>query len=326
MKQSLLSSAEAAAYGAKLSGAESVPHYPQPLATEIIKKVEKLGGIDAFDMPSQSDALNAAIGCSLSGRRTFLATSFLDGFADAVRVAKFQLPVVAVDVSRASGTFSPERNLAPFIDAGWLVFVPESNQEIIDMIIMCYRLCEDSKVMLPAVVSIDHADFYEPVLLPSEQIIKNFLQRKLKKIEPKKPANYVPKSHDTKGAVETAAKLHAKINEIWKKKFHRTYGLAEPYMVEDAERVIVTAGLHSPTAKAVVASLRKNGEKVGLLRIASLCPFPETAVANLSGSVAVVDSSELLYNKVSRRIKCSSFLLHSPSERDFMHVLQSMKK
>lgn len=324
MKQLLLSSAEAAAYGAKLSGTESTPHYPQPFATEIIKRLEALGGIDAFDVPSQSDALNAAIGCALSGRRTFLATSFVDGFGDLLRIAQLRLPVVAVDVSRAANTFSPERNLAAFINAGWLVFIPESNQEIIDIMIMCYRLCEDSKVMLPAAVSIDHADFYEPVSLPSEQIIKNFLQRKLKGL--KKSANYAPKRQDTKSALENAVKLHAKINELWKKKFRRTYGLAEQFMAEDAERVIVTAGLHSPTAKGAISTARKNGEKVGLLRIISLRPFPD-AVASLAGkNVAVVDSSNLLYNEISRRIKCSSFLLHSPSEKDFMNVLQSMKK
>ena len=322
MRQSLLSSAEAAAYGAKLSGAGSAPHYPQPFATEIIKRLEKLGGTDVFDLPSQSDALNAAIGSVISGKRTFLANSFVHELGDALRIAQFRLPIVAVDVSRAAGTFRPERNLAAY--SGWLSFIPQSNQEIIDIIIICYKICEDGKVMLPAVVSIDHADFYEPVSLPSEQIIKNFLPKHPKKLQ---KTSYAPRSHDIKGAVENAAKLYTKVNEKWKKKFRRVYALSEPYMVDDAERIIVASGMHSATAKAAVSTARKNGEKVGLLRLASLRPFPEQAIASLAGkNVAVVDSSLLLYHHVAQRIKCSPFVLHSPGEKDFINVLQSMRK
>lgn len=324
MKQSLLSSAESAAQGAKLSCAESAPHYPQPFASEVIKKLEKLGGVDIFDMPSQSDALSAAIGCAISGRRTFLATSFVNGLGDIFRIVQMRLPIVAVDVSRAPGFFKPERNLAGFLEAGWLAFVPESNQELVDTIIRCYRICEDSKVMLPAVVSMDHADFYEPVALPSEQIIKNFLPKQLKAMG-KKPVSYAPKEQNIKHAVEAAAKLHAKINESWGKKFRRAYALAEHYMTEDAERVIVTAGMHATTTKAVVNALRKQGERVGLLRMASLNPFPD--ISSLAGkNIAVVDSSQLLYNEVAKRVKCSSFVLHSPSEKDFTNVFNSMKK
>lgn len=323
MRQLLLSSAESAAYGAKLSGAESAPHYPQPFATEIIKKLERLD-VDVFDVPSQSDALNAAIGCAISGRRTFLATSFVNELGDILRIVQMRLPIVVADVSRAPGFFKPERNLAAFLEAGWLVFVPESNQELVDTIIRCYRICEDSKVMLPAVVSIDHADFYEPVSLPSEQMIKNFLPKQLKAMG-KRPAAYMPKEQNIKHAVEAAAKLHAKINESWNKKFRRAYALAEHYMTEDAERVIITAGMHTATANAAASAMRKQGERVGLLRMASLNPFPD--ISSLAGkNIAVVDSSQLLYNEVAKRVKCSSFVLHSPSEKDFMNVFNGMKK
>lgn len=285
-----------------------------------------MGGIDVFDVPTQSAALNAAIGCVLSGRRTFLATSFVNEISDIVRIAQMNLPVVTVDISRAPGFFKPERTLSAFIDAGWLVYICESNQEIVDSLVRYYRICEDSKIMLPAVISIDHADFYEPVSMPSDQMIKNFLPKQLKKID-KKPNTYMAKPRNTKSALENVLKVYGKIDEAWKKKFKRTYDLSEAYMIEDAERIIITAGMHSATARATVSNARKNGEKIGLLRIASLNPFPNSAVLNLSGkSIAVVDSSETIYNEVSKRIKCSSYVLHSPTEKDFMNVFQSMKK
>ncbi len=324
MKQLLLSSAEAVAHAVKLSGVDSTPHYPQPFATEIIKNLEKLGSVDIFDLPSQSDALNASIGCLISGRRTFLATSYVHESSDILRVAQMRLPLVIVDVSRMFNLFTPERNLDAFIDSGWIVFLCESNQEIVDTIIRCYKMCEDSKVMLPAVISIDHCDFYEPVSLPGEQLIKNFLPKKLRKDS--KPRSYAPRKQDVKHALESVAKLNAKIDETWKKKFKRIHNLAEPYNLEDAKKVIVTAGLYSATARSAIDVARKNGEKVGLLRIFSLRPFPESAISELSNkTVAVVDSSLLLYREVSRRIKCSSFLLNSPSEKDFMNVISSMK-
>ncbi len=325
MKQSLLSSAEAAAHGARLAAADAMPHYPQPFATEIAKKAERLGGIDVFDLPTHSDALNAAIGSALSGKRVFLATSFVNDIESTGRVAQMGLPIVAVDISRVPGQFRPERNIQAFFNSGWLTFVCGSNQEIVDTVIRCYKLCEDNKVALPAVISIDHADFYEPVALPTEQIVKNFLPKQLKKLG--KNASYVPRPRDTRQSVENAAKIYLKMDEVWKKKFKRSYAMAEPYMTEDAERVIITTGMHAATAKNAASAARKAGEKVGILRVVSLRPFPEAAVASLSGKkVAVVDSSMLLYSEIAKRISCAPFTLHSPSEKDFSNVLDALKK
>jgi pyruvate/2-oxoacid:ferredoxin oxidoreductase alpha subunit len=63
-------------------------------------------------------------------------------------------------------------------------------------------------------------------------------------------------------------------------------------MVEDAETVIVTAGSITSTARLVIKDLRKQGHKVGLLKLRLFRPFPREAVQQiLAGKkkIAVID-------------------------------------
>ncbi|MFC1800827.1 pyruvate ferredoxin oxidoreductase, partial [Nanoarchaeota archaeon] len=67
------------------------------------------------------------------------------------------------------------------------------------------------------------------------------------------------------------------------------------YKLKDADTVIVTASSTAGTTKAVVDKLRKEGKKVGLLKIKLFRPFPYKeigkALANVK-AIAVLDRSE----------------------------------
>lgn len=75
----------------------------------------------------------------------------------------------------------------------------------------------------------------------------------------------------------------------------RAYGLCEYVGANDAERVLVAMGTAAQTARPAVEALQASGEKVGLITIRLLRPFPQEAfLACLPSSVkrlAVLDSS-----------------------------------
>ena len=72
----------------------------------------------------------------------------------------------------------------------------------------------------------------------------------------------------------------------------RRYGPVEAVQCEDAEIIVVTSGTVTSTSREVLDQLRKKGEKVGLLKIKLLRPFPVETIRELTASaekIAVVD-------------------------------------
>jgi 2-oxoglutarate ferredoxin oxidoreductase subunit alpha len=67
----------------------------------------------------------------------------------------------------------------------------------------------------------------------------------------------------------------------------------EEYRTEDAEILLVAAGMVSRSAKAAIDQARSEGVKAGLLRPITLWPFPERRVAELAGQTGVVVTCEM---------------------------------
>lgn len=77
----------------------------------------------------------------------------------------------------------------------------------------------------------------------------------------------------------------------------RKYGFVEEYRLEDAEVGIVIINSTAGTAKATVDQMRKEGKKVGLLKIRVFNPFPvQEMIRGLKDlkAVAVMDRAESL--------------------------------
>ena len=71
--------------------------------------------------------------------------------------------------------------------------------------------------------------------------------------------------------------------------FGRVYGgLVVPYKVEDAEIVLVTMGSLSTTARAIVDEFRRQGVKVGVLKLRVYRPFPSEALQTHLSHVDVI--------------------------------------
>jgi pyruvate/2-oxoacid:ferredoxin oxidoreductase alpha subunit len=92
--------------------------------------------------------------------------------------------------------------------------------------------------------------------------------------------------------MESVKEIAVQVDQEFKKEFGRGYGIIEPIMIEDAEVVIVTAGSITSTARLAIKDLRRQGNKIGLLKLRLFRPFPVEAVQiTLKGKkkIAVID-------------------------------------
>jgi pyruvate ferredoxin oxidoreductase alpha subunit len=340
MKGNVISSTDAAAYAAKMSFVESVPNFPAPFSVDITKKLEKIHNCDIFEVESASSAVSSAIGASMAGKRVLLPSSSPLTY-EAFYAPYTRLPFVIVNVSRSQhGPQSDHSSVMALRDSGYLMFFPESNQEIHDTIIQAYRIAEDPKVMLPAIVNIDGPSNYTEVIqLSTEQSTKGMLQKfNPKRIDLKKPMSNNIISEDYSNlklqqqkAMENALGIIQKTDEKWKQKFRRSYGLVEHFMTEDASTIIVISGYHSSTAKAAVKKMREEGRKVGVLRIRVFRPWPKDEMKILDGKKVVVFDQSVSLGRggvLSTHIKGSSVISLGkyPSEKDFTDIVNTVEK
>jgi pyruvate ferredoxin oxidoreductase alpha subunit len=95
-------------------------------------------------------------------------------------------------------------------------------------------------------------------------------------------------------AAEAALGVHDAVTTEFCNRFGRCYGAVDSYRLDDADWVIVMSNSFSTTGKAEVARLRARGEKVGLLRLRLIRPFPQEEIQWLLDgrrAVAVIDQN-----------------------------------
>ncbi|MBI2075812.1 MAG: hypothetical protein HYT72_01005 [Candidatus Aenigmarchaeota archaeon] len=338
----LISATDAAAYGAKLSAVQAMPHFPEPLSLNIAKKISEINeSMDIFEVDSQSSAVASSIGSVLAEKRTFTTFSVPHAMHEFYTASFMRLPLVAACVSRGLGAYTIKAEHSVFLlrDAGWIIFLAESNQEIMDSIIMAYRISE--KALLPSVVNIDGIpNFREPVLVPTEKKIGNFLPKlkmgAAKTVGAPVGDEYMEMRASQHKAMKNAAGVIKNVQDKWDEKFKRLYPTVEKYMMDDAEYALVVAGFHSSTGKAAVNRLREQGEKAGLLRIRVLRPFPEDEIKEALQQIkkaGVVDQSVSpgatgqLYTEIRPLCNAASFtsIGRHISEKDFIDMFSALK-
>ncbi|MGO9021153.1 MAG: pyruvate synthase subunit PorA, partial [Syntrophobacteraceae bacterium] len=157
----------AAAIGATLCRPDVVAAYPITPQTEVIERLSQFraeGILDAemITVEGENSAMNAVSAASAAGGRVFTATSSwgLVFMYDAILVAAGnRSPVVMANVNREPpgimAVSSGQQDMISTRDCGWIFLIAEDSQEILDMIIMAYRLAEDHDIQLPVMVHYD---------------------------------------------------------------------------------------------------------------------------------------------------------------------------
>lgn len=296
----LLSTGEAAAHAARLSQASYIPFVASSLTTDMPGVLTK-HNIAMTEFDSQSTAINAAMAAASIGHRVFVPL-MVQAIGEFYSASFQRLPLVAANLSHGLGVHTIRNDLNDILalrDSGWIIFLAESNQEILDSIIMAYQIAE--QVLLPSVININGFALREPVAIPNEKKVSNFLKKPRVHLDFKKPIAFNPPVEDymefkaqQQKAMADALSIAEKTFVRWREKFTRIYSAAEGYMLDDADYAFLVAGFNSGTCRAVVDRLRAQGEKVGMLRLRMLRPFPRSAVSESLKNikkVAVVDEN-----------------------------------
>lgn len=317
MTRLLLTGNAAAAWGARLAGAEYFPVFPITPQTEII---ETLGSwIDRGEMggrmvtlDSEHSMITAAGAGAAAGVRTFTATSsqgLLYGMEMLYTVAGWRVPLVMVNVSRglsAPITLEPDHNdILAARDSGCLILHAATCQETVDAVLLATRIAEDPRVRLPVIVNLD--GFYlsftrEPVALPDATLVSRFMPD----LDPgdyafraDKPVSeavavlgggpYSYFRYETHLASLAGALVFDEAVQDFQDIFGRPYGQVQTYRCDDAEVVFVQMGSFATKAQDAVDRLRDAGMKAGLVRPFLIRPWPGEALREaLKGKKAAI--------------------------------------
>jgi pyruvate ferredoxin oxidoreductase alpha subunit len=195
-------------------------------------------------------------------------------------------------------------------DTGCIQIHAETCQEVLDSVLLAYRIAEDPRVRLPAIVNMD--GFYlsftrEPVTIPTHKEVRHFLppfDAGHTEFRASRPTGqgvavlggplYSHFRHQAHLAARNALTVHAEAAADFTKTFGRIYDVVECHRLDGADFVLVMAGSFATKAKAAIEALRNEGKRVGLLRLRMIRPWPAAAVASaLAGrrGVAVIDQN-----------------------------------
>lgn len=320
---------EAAAWGVAKAKPDMVAVYPitpQSSLAEYISQFVADGVIDAdlMDVEGEHSVLSVLQGACLAGARTYTATcgqglAFM--FEPYFRTPPLRLPIVMSIVTRDGITpqcvWGGQQDAMTVKEVGWIQMYCETNQEILDTMILAYKIAEDHDVMIP--VNVCHDGNYqsygvEQILLPDQDMVDGFLGEKNVNwhvaLDPEKPMGVDPLTGGDGGegparfvryrkgsckGMQNALEVITKVHENWGKLTGRSYSpLVEEYRLDDADYAIVTIGGMTGAGKDAVDEMRLAGEKVGLIKIKTFRPFPQQALLKAVSkvkAVGVVDRS-----------------------------------
>jgi pyruvate ferredoxin oxidoreductase alpha subunit len=311
---------KAVAHGVRLARVEVIPVFPITPQTTIVEYLASFiadGELDAEYIQSEGEhsCLGMAVGASLAGARTFTATCS-QGLAYmhevVAQAVSYRTPIVMAVANRVLGWYwsiGPDySDVMPEWNLGWVVNFVESNQEALDMTLQLYKVAEDRRVSLPSMMNLD--GFYlsysqERVDMPDQETVDGWLPpyEALHPVDPTVsdswPSALVPSAlHTTyrrlyEEVLQDSREVIEEVGRSFHEAFGRSYGgLVEEYRCEDADSLMVTMGSMTTAARRAVDRLRDEGEKIGLLKLRFMRPFPADELRALAGqvdSIGVVD-------------------------------------
>ena len=294
----------------------SYPITPQTIIVEAFSEYVADGAVDTEYVCSESEhsSMSICIGASAAGGRTVTATASA-GLAFMWEMlyiaASMRLPVVMTVANRAlSGPINIHCDHSDAMgarDSGWVQLFAENVEEAYDNSIMSFRIAEHMDVRLPVMNCLDgfivtHA--IESLTPMSDEQVKNFVGE-FKAVHPllntkdphafgpfDMPEYYYEHKYQQAMAMNNVLPVIKEVSEEFEKITGRHYDFIETYRTEDADYVAIAMGSTAGTMKAVVDDLRKEGHKVGCIKLRVFRPFPYQDVAKATEgkkAVAVMD-------------------------------------
>jgi 2-oxoglutarate/2-oxoacid ferredoxin oxidoreductase subunit alpha len=332
----------ACAEGAIAAGCRFVAGYPITPSTEVVERIAErfplIGGlfIQMEDEIASSIAIQGAV---WAGKKAMTVTSG-PGFSLMMEhiglAAMTETPCVFIDVQRAGpSTGLPtlpaqgdmmQARWGSHGDYGIIALCPNSPQETFDLTIKAFNLAETYRV--PVLVMLDECvgHMIERIIIPPADQI-DIVPRRFTNIPPGEFRLFEPKedmvpdmvkagdgynihvtglTHDERGYPVMNAAAQEKLVHRLVDKIRLNADRIVEYRedgVEGADVVVVSYGITSRVAIPAIEEARRDGMKVGHLRLITAWPFPEKRIAELSRTVKVFVVPEINYGQMVREVE-----------------------
>ena len=341
MESKLLMGNEACAEGALAAGIKFFGGYPITPSNEICEimsnRLPPIGG-KFIQMEDEISGMASIIGASIGGLKSMTATSG-PGFSLMQENLGFasmaEVPCVIVNVMRGgpSTGLPTQPSQGDIMQARWgthgdhviIALCPSSVKEVFDLTITATNLAE--KYRTPVILLIDEVigHMREKVVLPQLESVEI-----IDRLKPTCPPEWYRPFEDNKSGVPLMAtfgdgyRYHItglthddmgfpttkpdEVNALMQRHFRKIRQgfddilLYENFLMEDATSVIVAYGAMYRTAKTAVLDLRKEGHKIGLLKLTTIWPFPKIAFENMPDQVEELFVPEMNMGQLFREV------------------------
>jgi 2-oxoglutarate ferredoxin oxidoreductase subunit alpha len=334
---------EACVEGALYAGLDFYAGYPITPSSEIAEmlsfRLPESGG-KFIQMEDEIASLCAIIGASLTGRKVMTATSG-PGFSlmqEALGYAVMaEIPCVIVDVQRGGpSTGIPTHGSQGDINqARWgthgdhaiIAMTASNHQDVFAVTVEAFNLAETYRT--PVILLFDEvvAHMRERLAVPEPGVVPLVERLRTSVKEGVDYHPYLPREdgrlpmsdfggvhrynvtglfHDIWGFPSSEPRVvHGLLRHIVDKIENRTNIIAryKEYYLEDAEHLLISYGSAARSARHVVEDRRMRGEKLGLLELQTLWPFPEDIVRDKCAHARSVVVVELNMGQMLREVK-----------------------
>lgn len=305
----------AAVEAMKLAKVKVIAAYPITPQSSISEKLSDLvadGTLDAqyIRVESEHSAMSATVAAQMAGVRAATATAS-NGLALMHEVLTMasgnRQPIVMPVVNRAVASpwslWCEHGDTMSQRDLGWMQIYCQNCQEVLDFMLMAYKVAEDSRVLLPVMVCLDGfflSHSMQKIDVPDQNEVDAYIGEYTPKnlyLNPSDPMficdlttsdEYTEMKFQQKVAMLDSVSVMEDAMDEFEHKFGRKLSIAEPYRLDDAEVVLVALGSMCGTAKCVVDELRERGEKAGLLKLSVFRPFPTELIGKYLAGKKVI--------------------------------------
>jgi 2-oxoglutarate ferredoxin oxidoreductase subunit alpha len=319
MAKVLMKGNEAIAAAAIKGGCRYFFGYPITPQNEIpeymARELQKVGGC-FLQAESELAAINMVYGASGAGARVMTSSSS-PGVALKQEGISFlaatELPCVVVNISRggpglggiqpSQGDYYQNTRGGGNGDYRALVYAPATLQEAVDITMEAFEV----------------ADYYRnPVIISGDGMIGQMMEPiEFKEISKRdlSPKDWATDGTKGKRKPNIINSLYLDPEELerhnWKLKakydrMEQNEARYEMYNMDQAQIAIVAYGTTSRVARSVIATLNKEGIRVGLLRPITLWPFPQKAFDEIPNTVKALLSVEMSTGQMIDDIKIAA--------------------
>jgi len=320
-KTRILTGNHAAAHALRQARVGVIAAYPITPQSPVVEKIAEFiseGKLKArfVKVESEHSALAVCCAASATGSRVGTATSS-HGLMYMYELLPWasgnRLPIIINLATRATGApwsvWTDHQDFITIRDVGWIQMFCMDNQEIYDTNIQAFKIAEDPRVFLPAIVAYDGyilSHTMMPVSIEKQDKIDEFLPplkhhinlsdvSVVKGIDPVTTPHirdrgnegtvpgYFEYRYAMQKALENSIEIIMDVHDEFSEKFGRSYGngIYKTYLAEDADILIFAMGSVASQARNVISKLRKDGLNVGLVSLKLFRPFPSSQLREL---------------------------------------------